>query len=270
MAVEKKDLLEFLGLKEEPENIDAFKEHFSKDFIARSSAADDPDVYKIVGEKTGRRLGQIETLFRQTAREKLGMEKIEGEKLEDIIPVVFELVKVEREKLKDQDKKTKDQKFQEIESDRDKYKSQYEIEKQGREAANKLLEEKDREFNSKLKTVTIEQQLGEVFKAVPFTDDYKNDPIRQKGFKQFLTEEAKFDLNDKGELVILKKDGTPFTNEAKNIHKTPTEVLAEFADKAKVKANNNLNNQRQQQNQQQQNNQNGGGNPPVHKYQKKS
>lgn len=267
MPIEKKDLLDFLGLKEEPETIDAFKEAFQKDFIARSAAANDPVIRDAAASKLGNVMGKAESIFKQELKY-FGIDKVEGEKLEEIIPFGLGALKTQFETLKAGDKKTKDQKFLEVEAERDKYKTGYETEKQGREAANQLIEQKDKEFNSKIKTITIEQQLGEVFKTIPFTDDYKNDPIRQLGFKNFLANETQFDLNDKGELVILKKDGTPFTNDAKNIHKTPQQIIDEFADKAKYKANNNLNNRPPATVQQPAGA--GGGNDAVHNYKRKS
>lgn len=267
MAIEVKDVVESLGWDKAPETRAEFEEKLKKEFIPRSSASDDPDVYKIVGEKTGKRFGQIETLIRQQAKE-LGVEKIEGEKIEEIIPNIFGTFRTNYEALKAADKKTKSQRESELETDLNKYKSQYETEKQAREKANQLLEEKDKEVSTFKKNWTIEQQLGEVFKAVPFTDDYKNDPIRQKGFKQFLSEEARFDLNENGELVALDKEGKPFTNPTGNKFKTPIEVLSEIADKAKVKANNQLNNRPSVKQQLEQ--QNGSGNVPGHGYKRKS
>lgn len=267
MAIETKDIVESLGWDKAPETREEFEQRLKKEFIPRSGAADDPDVYKIVGDKTGKRFGQIETLIRQQAKD-LDIEKVEGDKIEEIIPNIFSTIKTNLDTLKSADKKTKSQRESELETDLNKYKSQYETEKQAREKANQLLEEKDKEVTTFKKNWAIEQQLGEVYKSVPFTDDYKNDPIRQKGFKQFLNEEVVFDLDDKGTLIALNKEGKPFTNPAGNNFKSPQEILAEYADKAKVKANNNLNAQRQQQNTQPVNGQ--GGNVAVHNYKKRS
>lgn len=269
MPIEKKDLLEFLGLKEEPENIDAFKEHFSKDFIARSAAPSDPEIVKAAASKLGNVMGKAESMFKQELKY-FGIDKVDGDKLEEIIPSGLGALKTQFETLKEKDKKTKDQRFTELETDLNKYKSQFESEKERADKANKLLEEKDKEVSTFKKNWTIEQQLGEVYKAVPFTDDYKNDPIRQKGFQQFLKEEVVFDLDDKGSLIALNKEGKPFTNPAGNVYKTPQEVINEYADKAKIKANNNLNPARQQQHQAAGNGQQQGGNVPVHKYPKRS
>lgn len=269
MAFEVKDIVESLGWDKAPETRSEFEEKLKKEFVPRSALKDDPDVFKLVGDQTGKRLGQLDTLIRQQAKE-VGVEKIEGEKYEEIIPHIFSTIKTNLEALKSADKKTKDQKFLEVEEERNKYKTQYESKNEMLEKANKLLEEKDKEVTTFKKNWAIEQQLGEIFKAVPFTDDYKNDPIRQKGFQQFLKEEARFDLDENGALIALDKEGKLFTNPTGNKPKTPVEVLTDLADKAKVKANNNLNPKRTSVIEQLEKQNGQSGNVPGHGYKKKS
>lgn len=270
MPIEKKDLLDFLGLKEEPETIDAFKEAFQKDFIARSAAASDPVIRDAAASKLGNVMGKAESIFKQELKY-FGIEKVDGEKLEEIIPSGLGALKTQFETLKAGDKKTKDQKFLEVESDRDKYKTQFESEKERADKANELFEKEKQERAQFEKSWIIKQKFEEdVVKKAPWTDDYRNDEVRQKGFSAILNEKVIWDLDENKSLIGLRReDGKPFTNLAGNKIMTPLEIVVEIGNPAKVIANNSLNNPKPKQ----PINPQGNGQPEsgnVHNYKRKS
>lgn len=269
MAFEVKDIVESLGWDKAPETRSEFEEKLKKEFVPRSALKDDPDVFKLVGDQTGKRLGQLDTLIRQQAKE-VGVDKIEGEKYEEIIPHIFSTIKTNIATLKEADKKTKDQRYTELETDLNKYKAQFESEKERAEKANQLYEQEKEGRKQFEKNYTIQDQLNKALEKVPFTDEFKTREIMREGFMARLNKRMKLDLNDKGEAIPLTPEGIPFKNPAGNLNKSLVEVLTDFADEDKVKANNNLNNQRQSVKQQMEQANGQSGNVPGHGYKKKS
>lgn len=269
MAFEVKDIVESLGWDKAPETRSEFEEKLKKEFVPRSALKDDPDVFKLVGDQTGKRLGQLDTLIRQQAKE-VGVEKIEGEKYEEIIPHIFSTIKTNLEALKSADKKTKDQKFLEVEEERNKYKSQYETQKELADKANQLYEQEKKERAEFQKSWTTNHQHTELKKQVPFTDDFKKDPLQQTGFDVEFEKKYVKDLDDKGNIVYLYREtGKPVTNSTGNQIIPPIQVLTDFAEQMGKKANNNLNPITRKQEPNPQNN-GQGGNVPGHGYKKKS
>lgn len=267
--VEVKDILESLGWDKAPETREEFEQRLKSDFIARSVAHTDPEIQEKAASKMGARIGSIETLFKQGAKE-LGIEKIEGEKAEDIIKNGLTLFHTKYEEVKNADKKTKSQREEELLGDMNKWKSQYESQKELADKANQLYEKEKTDRANFEKNWIIKQKFeDQVEKKAPWTDDYRNDEVRQKGFSAILNERVKWDLDEAGELIGLKPDGKPYTNPAGNKILSPLEIVVEIGNPAKVIANNNLNNPNRSQQIPKQNGQEQGGNV-QHGYKKKS
>lgn len=240
MAIKVEEVLEFLAIKDTPEDIDKFKEAFSKDFVAKSQALLDPDISAKAASKLGERFGKVEHATRQKFKD-FGIDKVEGDKLEEIIESGFATLKTKFEAEKETGKKSKSDREKELETELEKIKGLYGSEKTRADKANELFETEKKgrtEFETNFK---IQDQLKGALEKVPFTEEYRTKEYAREGYLTLVAKKMKIALDDKGVAVPLKPDGTPFTNPAGNENKSLVEVLTDFADELKLKANNKTN-----------------------------
>lgn len=240
MAIKVEEVLEFLAIKDTPEDIDKFKEAFSKDFVAKSQALLDPEISAKASSKLGERIGKTEFASLKQFKE-FGIDKVEGDKLEDILDNGFKALKVKFEAEKDAGKKTKSERERDLEEENGKFKTKVESLSGMLDKANQLYESEKKgraEFETNFK---IQDQYKAALGKVPFTEEYKTRDALPDAFLARNERRLKIGLDDNGVAIPLKPDGTPFTNAAGNKNPSLLEVLTDFADQDGFKANNKVN-----------------------------
>lgn len=217
MAIESKDLIEYLGFKpEEVESLDDLKSKFSTDFIRKDAVVKDKD---LVSQVTGKVIGSITTKLNTVVKD-LGFEldenEIKGKKIEDVIGVfgnkakdhytakITELESLASANNKDEAVKEWENKFKKIES---KYNDTVNL----LNTTKADYESKIQSYEGEKVAFKINHRKSEALKSVPFKDGLTE--LERKGYMSILDEEIGVELDETGvPYPISKKDKSRIPN----------------------------------------------------------
>lgn len=231
MAIEAKEVIEFLGLKpDEIQSIDQFKEKFTPTFLRRSEAHSDVD---FIGQVYGKKSGQVTTVFKRELKN-MGIEipdaEIENKTLEDIVRIgvtkAVEKYSTDVTAVKDQANKGNDEKVVELAS-------KYEKEKKKREETEGLLNSTKTEFDT-FKTNKDSEFKG--YKLKSKRDQYHAEKVKwnegipevsKTGYFAELEKNFKFEWDDeKGDVIPMDLNGNRIPNkDVAGTFKTYDQVL---------------------------------------------
>jgi hypothetical protein len=218
-----KELFRELDLPEElaDKELDEIKTGVFDKFVARAVADSDPDIVKRI---TGGMLGK----FTNLAKQNFGLEgkDVEGKKFEEVLELGATKTKSEIEALKKQlegknpDNKEWEEKIGAIAKERDQFKTMAET--LGQEFEGFKTTALNNEKNLKIGFV-----LNSVRSGIEWSDA-AND-LAKKGFDAHISENYKFDFDEKGDLAVFGKDGNKIDNGKKTGFLTPAEVFKKEA-----------------------------------------
>lgn len=240
MAVELKDLAEYLGYTDEQlkefADADALKEDLDKQFIRRENATKDKDFMKSV---SGKLLNSLETKFVSTAKEygvEFKPEEVKGAALEKVFTLGFEklsnasttALKAMEDKVGKPDERVKEleDKFTAAQKERDGFKGLLETTKT---EFNTFKEQKETE----IKNAKLNFQKEQLLANVPWKAGIKD--IEKQGFLSIIEKSAKFDFDTDGKFVVKDLEGNFIPSKAKHgDFVKPDEYIKELGLKSEV------------------------------------
>lgn len=241
--MEAKDILSYLGLKEDIKDLDAFKDAYNKEYIKRSLAEKDEDIIsKINGKFAGSTLTAIKRMAKAS---NITLEKdlLENKTVQEIIDFIgdnvgktIDSVKTEYEtKLK----ATETDAVKEWKEKHEKLESKYRDTDSLVKTMKEQLAQKDNEFKSKIK----EFKLGDVKKSAFGSIKFANtvDDLKKRGFETLINEKYELDLDDTENVFVKdKKTGQRIPNPSKNGEfLSYSDVLSQEAEKNNLVVKNN-------------------------------
>lgn len=241
--MEAKDILSYLGLKEDIKDMDAFKDAYNKEYVKRSIAEKDDD---IVNKVTGKFAGSTLTAIKRMAKKmNITVEKdvFENKKVEEVIDFLGEHLENEVGNIKNEYetklKATETDAVKEWKEKHEKLESKYRDTDSLVKTMKDQLAQKDNEFKSKIK----EFKLGDVKKSAFGNIKFANtvDDLKKRGFETLIDEKYELDLDDTENVFVKdKKTGQRIPNPAKNGEfLSYSDVLYQEAEKNNLIAKNN-------------------------------
>lgn len=210
MAIEQKELFEYLGIKEMPETIDAFRKSFDQSYIKKSPEVikQDEDLYpKLLAERTG----SIETKFRRRLKD-LGVDLPKTEtadmKAEEVIELGMKKLETvysgKISELESQAGKGNDEKVNELKTQLEKAQTKYGDTKGLLESVTKEYELFKAEADSKIKGVKRQVKFGDAVKSIKWKSG--TDDLKKKGFFAAFDEEHIVDIGDDDEVIVMDRN----------------------------------------------------------------
>lgn len=240
MAIEAKQILELLDFQGNPEEAtpELIQEHIGKTFIGREVAHTDEE---LVNKITGKRMGSFNTVQTRTFKE-LGVEfapeEVKGKKEEEIFQLGIQKINEQINSLKESAKQGSDAKAIKLQKELEDLQKKNNDTTGLLENAQKTIEQKDAEYNSKIKSFTLNSKLAEVKKALPISKDAN--PYQVKGWEADIQENYEFDLDGEELIVKDRKTGERVKTANGTGHKFETveNILLLTGDKAGIIAKN--------------------------------
>jgi len=232
--MELQQILDFMGFKEAPADIEAFKAEFGKNYIGKNIAAKDPEIRsKVAGEV----LGAATVL----AKREFGLEgeDLKDKKLEEVLQLGLEKQKNLMDELKAAASKGDDEKVKALQDQLESVKKQAKEEADLRKSIAQQLEESQKNFTSEIKKFKVDSTLGQIESKMPWLPTSPVVEVAKEGFKSVLQKKYIFDLDEKGEAIVTDKEGNRIPNESKNDFLKPEDVIKMEADKAGLLAKSN-------------------------------
>jgi len=236
MAITTEELLGTLGI-EGVENIEAFKESFSKTFVSKQLASEDDEI-------KSRHIGKFTGIIQNSIKKSFGLEnkEIEGKKVEEIIELAANSHRLKISELETRIAQTKDEVVAEWQTKAEKYKSDSTSYKEQNEGLQKALEENSTRFESEKRGWVINQKYGDIYKeaTASFSEETKSDLLKIEGYNSLISKKYKFELDENSELSVFDIEGKRIQNPNKlGAFMTAKEVLLrEATDNKMVKMNN--------------------------------
>jgi len=240
MAVELKDLAEYLGYTDEQlkefADADALKEDLDKQFIRRENATKDKDFMKSV---SGKLLNSLETKFVSTAKEygvEFKPEEVKGAALEKVFTLGFEkLSNASTTALKAMEDKVG--KPDEIVKE---WEGKYNTVIKENGDLKKLLDTTKTDFttfkeqkDAEIKGAKLNFQKEQLLSNVPWKAGIKD--IEKQGFLSIVDKSAKFDFDADGKFVVTDLEGHLIPSRAKHGEFVkPDEYIKELGLKSEV------------------------------------
>lgn len=244
MPIELKQVLEaieFQGNADEA-TIEQISEHIGKTYIGREVAHTDEDVVRAA---TGKRFGAFHAAQRQQFKS-LGVEFAEGETKgkseEEVFQLGMQRLNEKITSLKESASKGNDKKLEEMMGKYSELEKKFGETNGLLENANKTIEQKDSEYNGKVKSFILNNKLAAIKNSIPLSKDTSDAFTYQvKGWNADLSETYEFDLEgddlENAELIVKeKKTGKRVTNGSK--FETVENILTTTAAKAGILAKN--------------------------------
>jgi hypothetical protein len=233
MAVEAKEVFEYLGIKaEDIKDLDTFKATFEKDFIKQSNINEDSEpVKKLLGKTFGTLENEIKKISKSfdldidfeevkdkkvTEKLKYAFEKYNDKKSEYIKDLETKAGQGNDEKIKELEKKYEKalQKSKDFESLLTNTKSEYE------NAQNK--------WTSEIKNVKLNVLTKDAFGKVKLKSDISE--FEKKGYYSTISEKYNFDLDETENIIVKNSKGERIpSSKTTGTFKTIDEILEEEA-----------------------------------------
>lgn len=224
--LEVKDIASQLGFKEEDfEDKTSLKTALDGDsgYIPRAKVFEDDAVVKHFNDSTGERFGKLEAQLRSSFKE-LGVDELESGKVEEMLISGTKQAKNTYQKAIDDAKKDEGTKLTEITTERDKYKSSSESEKERADKANDLLKKTEDEFGTYKTDLKKSTLYDKEYKTVEFIPDITD--LQRRGYDAVVAETYEFRLAKDEKSLEPWKDGKRAKTEAGNENLTVSEALS--------------------------------------------
>ena len=228
------EIKQFLGLPEEVDSLDKFKEHFNSSYISKDKAhLDDQvkskatgDVLRRISSKVANELGDFG----------IKTSDFEGKPFEEVVSIAAANAKQRIQELTETQGKP-DKRYQDLEV-------QFGTIKQERDQYKTKLEETIGTFetfkaqkDNEVKTWKVGIKLQDVRSKIPFVDGLTD--IQRKGFESVLGE-YQFDLDETDNLIVKDKNGNFVPSKQKaGAFADAYEVMDALADANGLKKKNN-------------------------------
>lgn len=223
MAVELKDLAEYLGFTDEKlkefENAEALKAEVDKQFIRRENALKDKDFKKAV---TGELLGSLTTKAKAIAKQhgiEFQPEEIKDQPVEKIIELGFSKFSAASTSALEEAKKLAgkpDEALKELQEKYNKLNSSF-------GDTNKLLETTKAEFTSykdrtasEIKNAKLTFQEEQEFGKIENLFKPNINEVEKIGFRSAIKTKAKFDFDEAGKMIVTDLEGHMIPNKNKH------------------------------------------------------
>lgn len=228
------EIKQFLGLPDEVDSLEKFKEHFNSSFVNKEKAHLDEtvksratgDVLRRISSKVANELGDFG----------IKTSDFEGKPFEEVVSVAAQNAKQRIQELSESQGKP-DKRYQDLES-------QFQTIKQERDQFKGQLSQVAGEFetfkaqkDNEVKNWKIGIKLNEVKSKITFVDGISD--IQRKGFESVLNE-YKFDLDETDNLVVKDNNGNFIPSKSKaGAFADAYEVMDFLADANGLKKKNN-------------------------------
>lgn len=233
MAIELKDVFEYMGFEKEPESVDEFKDIVKNNWTLKKQAIEDEGVRKAVLGSSFKAVGQN---IRKKLNEGYGLEipnsELESKQIEDFVIDNIEKIKSTYEgKIKEMETQitTPNEALKEFEA------KNLNLEKRLKEAkdANKSIETEYNLFKetkqSELKNYKIDVLKKDIFSKIKFSSDVTD--VAKIGYNTLIESKYSIDFDESGDpIVVDKKKGERIPNEkVAGKYKSPLEIFEEEA-----------------------------------------
>lgn len=233
MAIELKDIFEYMGFEKEPESVDEFKDVVKNNWTLKKQAVEDEGVRKAVLGSSFKAVGQN---IRKKLNEGYGLEipnsELESKQIEDFVIDNIEKIKSTYEgKIKEMETQitTPNEALKEFEA------KNLNLERRLKEAkdANKSIESEYNLFKetkqSELKNYKIDVLKKDIFSKIKFSSDVTD--VAKIGYNTLIESKYSIDFDESGDpIVVDKKKGERIPNEkVAGKYKSPLEIFEEEA-----------------------------------------
>lgn len=233
MAIELKDVFEYMGFEKEPESVDEFKDVVKNNWTLKKQAVEDEGVRKAVLGSSFKAVGQN---IRKKLNEGYGLEipnsELESKQIEDFVIDNIEKIKSTYEgKIKEMEAQitTPNEALKEFEA------KNLNLERRLKEAkdANKSIESEYNLFKetkqSELKNYKIDVLKKDIFSKIKFSSDVTD--VAKIGYNTLIESKYSIDFDESGDpIVVDKKKGERIPNEkVAGKYKSPLEIFEEEA-----------------------------------------
>ena len=233
MAIEAKDILNYLGIDGEINSIEDFKSKHNTKFMTLETAKQNDE---LVNSIVGHRIGELETKLWKGVKE-LGIDvdkkQFEGKRVNEYAEDLFGRIKESYgSKIEELESKASNagnsEREAELEKELGKYQKKYTDLQELHEGFKNESQTKLSDYETKLKTYKVNHQLKSVMDNLKLKE---MDPFQKKGFMAEINERFKFDVNDNDELEVYdRKTDKPIQSKEKaGAFAKPFDALKDFA-----------------------------------------
>lgn len=213
--MELKEVLNFLGFKDDIASLEDFKKEFNPTFIRKENAKDDEEIVKTI---VGKRLGSLETKIKQLAK-KSGIEltgdEIKEKSLEEVTDLVigkFNTKVTDLQKLLDDaSKATNDEKVKTLTTELEKVKGEATDFKAKFENLGTEFETFKTNVSTQGKQAKLDNLKNKAFESIKFKNGISE--FEKEGFLSKMEKTYKFELDETGDkLLVTDKEGKTIAN----------------------------------------------------------
>lgn len=228
------EIKQFLGLPDEVDSLDKFKEHFNSSYISKDKAHLDDTVYnKAAGDVIRKVSSKVAQNFGDFG---VKTTDFEGKNFYEVLEGLAGTVKTRVQELQEAQGKP-DKRYQDLET-------QFNTIKQEKDQYKSKLDEVVGQFDqfkaqkdNEVKTWKVGIKLNETKSKIPFVDGLTE--LQRKGFESVLSE-YQFDLDEQDNLIVKDKSGNFVPSKQKaGSFADAFEVLDSLAEANGVKKKNN-------------------------------
>lgn len=237
--MEIKDVANYLGI--EADNIDAFKEQFSKKYFTEEQVFKDKDLHsKFTGKTLGNITRQISNIAKAQGLE-FAKDEIEGKPVEEIVNFFFnKQADLFNDKYKDLEATSKggnDEKIQEWQRKYEKLEGKYRDTENLLKSTSEQFEQFKGTASEQIKGVKLDYVKEQLWGSASFAPG--TDALKVKGFKADFNEKYRIDLDENGSPFISDIAGKRIPNPNKHSEfLAPQDVLNLEMEKAGLKIKN--------------------------------
>lgn len=217
MPIKPEEVLEYIGIDTSTiENMEAFKEQFSKRFFTKESVVNDKEV---LNHLFGRTFGELQTEVKRRAKDDLGVEltaEDSAKPLKELLPVVFEKAKTSFADQLTKAQGKPDEKVAAIQSQLEKTAKSLNELKALHESTVTDYTTKLTQKEQEVKTTKLNMEVDSVMRSLKLRQGLS--PIEEKGFRSVVTSELRFDYDENNKLIVTDQSG----NRIKNTEKAGT------------------------------------------------
>jgi hypothetical protein len=204
--MEAKDLLKAMGI-EEVNTIEDFNEKFNSRFLTRETAILDDEVKSKI---TGRITGAIGTIIKR----EFGLEpsEIKDLKWEDALKKGAEKLKQEKAELEELAGKGSDEKLNELQDKIKKYEKSISDYKTNLELTTNLVAQKETEYTQAIKSLKVENIIKDSKSKISSKIKSNMTEAEKFYFEHKIKESIDLDFDEKGDIIVLSKNGERMQN----------------------------------------------------------
>jgi hypothetical protein len=241
MAIEKKDLLDLLGIEEdENTTLDDLKAKFHDSWASvKLVPTDERFIKPIVGKALGSINTALQRSFKSTGID-LADEEIKDKRVEEIIEIGFGKV---GGRIKDLDEKAKagsDTKAKKYEEELAALQKKYAEKDTLYNTVKGEFETKEKEWDGQFKSFKLNQKIADAKSRLTFGESV--DPLRKRGFEAEFWEKYKTELDDTDNVAVYDaKTGQRVTTDNKKDYASFEQIFAKEAEVAGLLKKNDAN-----------------------------